>query len=218
MMSASLRLISRPLLASLFAGAIALTACWVEPDNSPSHTVSEPEPSTTPVGSPTGGSSTAPSGTGTSPGGSAPSQATVQTGQTLQSDAGQGAGVFLEYWGGGDWYVWATCDTARTNLPCHFQISATPEGSSTVSKVSQNPSDDNQTNSVATSGNQLDIRMLTTLETDGVQFHVEPAGAGLQLETWLDGSHDGQVVYWVDPAGVRQGAPSNPALFVPSTP
>ena len=217
-MSASFHRISRPFFASLVASVLALTACWVEPDNRSNRPVSEPEEATTPVGAPTGGS-TSPGGTSTSPTGStAPGQATIQTGETLQSEAGQGAGVFVEYWGGGDWYVWATCDTARTNLPCHFQLGATPESGATVSKVSQNPNDDNQSNSVSTSGNQLDIRMLTTLETDGVQFHVEPAGAGLQLESWLDGSHDGQIVYWVDSGSVRQGAPSNPALFLPSTP
>jgi hypothetical protein len=202
-------------MASLFAGALALSACWVEPDRNRPQPVSESEKATTPVGATTGGSTA--TGANSSP--PAPAgQATIQTGQTLQSDAGQGAGVFLEYWGGGDWYVWATCDTAQTSLPCSFRLGAAAESGASVIRVQQSPADENQSNQVTQSGNLLDVRFSTTLETDGVQFHVEPPGAGVQLEEWLDGSHDGQIVYWVDPGGVRQGAPSNPALFVPSTP
>ena len=52
----------------------------------------------------------------------------IDAGETLQADPGEGVGVFVEYMGGGEWNVWATCDTEFSGFSCAFDVFVNADG------------------------------------------------------------------------------------------
>jgi len=46
----------------------------------------------------------------------------IDTGKTMTAAPGDGVGIFVEYTSGGQWHVWWTCDTNKTNLSCAFNV------------------------------------------------------------------------------------------------
>ena len=52
----------------------------------------------------------------------------IDAGSGLSADPGEGAGVFVEFLGDGQWNVWLTCDTELTGRSCAYDIYATANG------------------------------------------------------------------------------------------
>jgi hypothetical protein len=131
----------------------------------------------------------------------------IATGQTLNADGGQGAGVLVEYLGEGQWYVWTVCDTFVTGLVCSYDITlAVDQGASFVSAADE-PADADGSNETRLSDTQTTLLLGTRTEFDGALVRVDPPGAPLFVRAALDGRLDPEFVFWVDEAGaVRPGA------------
>lgn len=178
----------------------ALGACWVEPE--------QPY-----VGAPPG--TTTPQPTATA---SEPARVAIATGETLESEPGKGAGVFVEYRGDSQWRVWTTCDTLVTSTPCNYKLAFRPEQGARLDAPTMGieGSGDNLFDEIA--ADLLRVSLTTTSGVDSVDFRVEPPGSALQLQASLDGSDDSRLIFWVGPDVLHTGAPTNPVIFEPSTP
>jgi hypothetical protein len=197
-----MKTLSRSLLTALAVSCVVAAGCWVEPD---------PAPRPTPAAAPPPAATTP----------EEPSDAptvSIETGQTLSAEPGQGAGVFVEYLGSGAWYVWSTCDSAVGPWVCKYRMVATPESGATLSNTTLDPADKNGSNRFAESGNQLDATFTTSYEADGFRFQVDPPGAAVQIELWIDGARDPLLLYWQGPDATHYGAPADPVVFVPTAP
>lgn len=189
----------RLFLLALAAVAPALTACWVEPDPTPAvQNVAEPSP---PVEAPA----------------VSPTRVAIATGETMTSDPGNGAGVFVEYHGDGEWKIWTTCDSLRTGTTCRYRLDLDAEAGASIQQVRV---DGSGTDSVVLmNSKQSAITSLSTGdEIDAIQFRMDPPGASLQLEAQLDGQADGRLIFWVGPDVLHTGAPTNPVIFDPIRP
>src|SRR6185369_15770712 len=102
-------------------GIALLSACFYDDDH-PRRV--HQDPYTTPPPAPTATPSASAS-TPVPPATSAPMLVQVDTDQTMNANGGEGVGVFTEYFKGGHWHVWWTCDTAKTQQSCDFSVSAT---------------------------------------------------------------------------------------------
>jgi hypothetical protein len=143
----------------------------------------------------------------------------IATGQTLASDGGQGAGVLVEYWGEGQWYVATVCDTFVTGLICSYDVTLALEPGASFTSVVDEPPDADGSNDVGSNDAQATLRFATRTETDGVLVRVEPPGAPLFVRATLDGRLDSGFLFWVDETGVvRHGSPTNPVWFSPTVP
>ncbi|HEY8087483.1 MAG TPA: hypothetical protein VIF09_06555 [Polyangiaceae bacterium] len=144
---------------------------------------------------------------------------TVDTGATLTSPPGEGAGVNVEYQAGGHWHVWWTCDTHVSGLPCTFYVDVIAEsGSITNATGDQLESDD----SLATpASNEVTLNTNTTTGVDGVFFDTDP-GATINVLQQIGDVQDGTYFYWGQNGQVMGGGdPSNvadPLSFVGSSP
>ncbi|HEY1536845.1 MAG TPA: hypothetical protein VGF76_22640, partial [Polyangiaceae bacterium] len=49
-------------------------------------------------------------------------QSTIDTDRTIGIDAGQGAGVYIEYAAGGHWHVRTSCDSDKQNTGCNWDV------------------------------------------------------------------------------------------------
>jgi hypothetical protein len=139
----------------------------------------------------------------------------IDTGQTLQSKAGDGVGLFVEYAAGGHWHLWTTCDTATSNLACAWEVYATPDTNSSISNARGESLESNDV--VEMSGASVHFVASTAMGTQGVTFDAN-AGATVRLEVMLDGALEPRYVYWVDKGVLHAGAPTDPVDFSPSAP
>ncbi|HEX4335341.1 MAG TPA: hypothetical protein VH062_05475 [Polyangiaceae bacterium] len=138
----------------------------------------------------------------------------IDTDQTL--DADPGAGVFVEYAAGGTYHLFTTCDTDTSKLSCRWSFTASidPTLSLAVTDDGSLESDDTITR-LDKGGVRLDFT--TDADADGVAIKV-PAGESLRLNMLLDGCYDPRFVNWVSDGSVRTGSPSDPLVFVPTSP
>ncbi|MBL8741068.1 MAG: hypothetical protein JNK04_08245 [Myxococcales bacterium] len=133
----------------------------------------------------------------------------IDAGETLQADPGEGVGVFVEYLGGGDWNVWATCDSEFSGYSCSYDVFVNADGLIV--------GDDRDLEADDFIEEDLDFAHFgfeTDFDTDGVEFSTfndEP----VQIEVWLDGVPDGRIVFWAANDTIYEGLPTNPAIFQP---
>ncbi|HEU4406613.1 MAG TPA: hypothetical protein VFS43_15205 [Polyangiaceae bacterium] len=180
---------------------LATTSCIVDPD--PPERVYHPAPAPPPAPPPPPTTSTV----------------NIATGQTLNAEGGQGAGVLVEYLGEGQWYVWTVCDTFVTGLVCSYDITLALEPNASFVSVVDEPADADGSNVAGAGATQTSLLFGTRTEVDGVLVRVGPPGAPLFVRATLDGKLDPDVVFWVDEAGaVRHGSPTNPLWFAPTVP
>lgn len=173
--------------------AIALTtslvACVIE-DSPPRRLANDPAPTSpgnpaAPVGSGTVGGGTTPTDpSSVSP---APMLVVVDTDQVMNADPGQGVGVFTEYFGGGKWHVWWTCDTAKSQQQCDVALSATA-ASGTISNLNSTALDNGS--AVLSNPSRIDAMTTTTTQVHGITFSTNP-GAVLTLEATVGGLREG---------------------------
>lgn len=175
--------------ASAIALASSLAACVVE-DSGPHRSMSDQPPSAggpgAPVGSGTLGPAPVPSDdtTTSSP---APILVVLDTDQVMNADPGQGVGIFTEYFAGGKWHVWWTCDTTLSNQTCDVALSATV-ATGTISNVDAG---ELQGGFVTTPNpSRVEAQATTSTQVHGITFTTSP-GAIVTLEATVGGLREG---------------------------
>ena len=140
----------------------------------------------------------------------------VDTNQTMTADPGQGVGVFVEYATGGHWYVWWTCDTAKTQQSCDFSVDLVA-ASGAIGNVD---SSGLPAGTLTTSLNDLVAKTTTSNEVHGVKFDTDP-GAILTASASIGGLKDGSFLFFVQEGAVNGGYPgklTNPLQLQGKTP
>lgn len=147
-----------------------------------------------------------------------PATVGIATGQTLDSEGGQGAGVLVEYWGEGQWYVRTVCDTFVTGLVCSYDLTLALEANARFVALENDQASDGS-NASAFDSAQISLAFDTQTEVDGAVVRVEPAGAPLFVRATIDGELASEYFFWIDEQGtIRHGSPSNPLWFAPTLP
>jgi hypothetical protein len=150
-------------------------------------------------------------------------QSAIDTDAQIDIDAGQGAGIFIEYQSGGHYHVRTSCDTTLSNSPCHWDVIVDPQSGTTISNVAGEnlegsdsvhtyPPPLNEPN--ASPSYQLTTE--TTTEIDGFTFDIDP-GASITVDALLDGACAVPFFFWIGDGALHQGSPSNPLTLVPSS-
>jgi hypothetical protein len=145
--------------------------------------------------------------------------APIDTDAGLDTQPGEGAGVFVEYAAGGKWHVFTSCDTIKSGFSCRWDIVVTPVGSG--AKLTNLTGEDLE----AGAGDEVSLTtdgsawLLASTDTglDGFFFDTNP-GATVRLDVVLDQRPEARYVYWVGGGGVQRGAPSNPLDLTPTAP
>ncbi len=173
---------------SAIALASSLIACVIE-DSDHRHSYSDPPPnpsSGAPVGSGTVGG-VAPAPTDTTTASPAPLLVVLDTDQVMNADPGQGVGIFTEYFTGGKWHVWWTCDTTLSQQLCDVSLSATV-ASGTIDNLDAGELVGGY---VATPNpSRVEARATTSTQVHGITFTTSP-GAVLTLEATVSGLKEG---------------------------
>jgi hypothetical protein len=172
----------------------SLGGCVVEEHPAPrAWTVSgggEPAATTTPPSDPSTPSTS-----------NAPMLVQVDTGQTMNAAGGEGVGVFVEYFKGGHWHLWWSCDTNRTSQSCNFDVHATVSAGS-ISNI-----DNGELNggvATPTSTSSVDVTSTTSTDVHGVRFDTAP-GAIITVEASVGGLKDGSFLFFVQDGKVNGG-------------
>lgn len=196
-----------------------LFACVYE-DTPPRRLAPDPQPyDEAPAGSSTGD---VPMGgtngdTPAAPSSPSPMLVEIDTDQTMTADPGQGVGVFVEYATGGKWYVWWTCDTAKTGQRCDFAVSI----SAKTGNISNADASQLQGGLMTTpTPSSLEASVTTSNEVHGVKFDTNP-GAVISLKASLGGVADGSFLFFVQDGKVNGGYTgklSNPLQLQGKTP
>jgi hypothetical protein len=151
---------------------------------------------------------------------------TIDAGEGLVLDPGEGIGVGVEYGGDGRWALTLVCDTNLSGAACFFDVLITSDGSS--------QGVDDVTASDLESGDEVfspdpfavELRAATDTATDGVTFTTSP-GATVRLSALLydpvlgsdvDWNDDPRVISWVGSGAIHRGAPTNPVDLTPNRP
>ncbi len=180
----------------LALSATTLIACAYE-DSPPRRLVPDPKPYS-PSDAPTqgGGGTPAPVNSST-----APMLVEVDADQTMTATGGDGVGVFIEYYKGGHWHVWWTCDTAQTRQSCDFVVSASA-ASGNISNVDASELPGGFV--TASTPSRVDAKSTTTTEVHGIRFDTNP-GAVITVEAAVGGLKDGAFLFFVQDGKVNGG-------------
>jgi len=141
-------------------------------------------------------------------------EATIDTGELLDVDAGVGAGAFVEYEAGGTYYITTSCD-ADNGSDCLWDLVVQPLDGAIVSAAPADLEGDD----LLTFGADEQLRLVayTGHDFDGFMVQTEP-GAGLRVDVLLDNACGNRYLFWVGDGALHSGAPSNPIDLVPSAP
>ncbi len=143
-----------------------------------------------------------------------PFHAVIDAGQTLATDLGKGAGVFVEYQPGGSWKVWTSCDTKVTGQICRYRVNILPNGAiSNVDGIDLKATDYWQREGDGSYTLAVDVG----LDSPGLRFTMPP-GSTADMELELDGQVDPSYFVWVSGGSVHDGAPRSPVVFHPDSP
>jgi hypothetical protein len=133
---------------------------------------------------------------------------------TMDQTPGQGVGVFTQYDSateagpGGQWYVWWTCDTSVSSLPCDFTISVSVAhgGISNISPQGFGSSDQLVGGGAdgAAASSSFTADTTTTTRVQGVKFDTEP-GAVVTLSAALEGEYSGAFLFFVQDGQINGG-------------
>jgi hypothetical protein len=141
----------------------------------------------------------------------------IETDVELDSVPGDGVGVFVEYYPGGTYRVWTTCDTNFSGLACPMDIYMSIDSSSTFGAVSSVDLEGSDYVNLDESNGIVDLHVETSVDFDGVDIDVTP-GAILRMEVLVDGIPQPRFVYWFGNGVLHKGAPTSPVDFAPTTP
>jgi hypothetical protein len=126
----------------------------------------------------------------------------VDTDKTMNAAPGDGVGIFVEYAAGGQWHVWWTCDTNKTNESCAFSIKiAAKTGSMSNLALSGAVQGDTLQQSDAQT---LDAVTTTTSNAVDVKFNGDPGGT-IEIEAAVGGVDDSSFFFFVQDGTVNGG-------------
>jgi hypothetical protein len=140
----------------------------------------------------------------------------IDTGGTVSADAGDGAGLFVEYSTGGEYHVFTTCDTNISKQYCEWRIVASidPAQSLDFTDDGNFEADDSITR---IDDGAVRLVFVSDVDFDGAVLKVPP-GEPLRLNWLLDGFARTDMLSWVSGGTVQTGAPSDPVDLEPTTP
>ncbi len=144
----------------------------------------------------------------------------IDVGETLTTTPGEGAGVFVEYSGGGQWRVFTACDSKLSGYACEWDVLVTAPFGVALSNVQDEglEGDDvvyiSEADSEGRTGEAVNLVSYTSTGTDGVTFQSDP-GEPIRIDVILDGVSEPRYTYWIGDGAIHRGAPSNPMDLVP---
>lgn len=141
----------------------------------------------------------------------------IDSGLALDSKPGGGVGIFVEYYEGGTYRIWTTCDTDSSGAICPFDIYTSVDTSSTISATVEDNLEGYDTVTVQQGQGIVDLHFETDTDYDAIEIDVTP-GAILRVEAYIDNQSDPRFIYWVGDGILHQGAPTNPIDFIPTIP
>lgn len=141
----------------------------------------------------------------------------IESDVSLDSVPGEGVGVFVEYYPGGKYRVWSTCDTNSSGQTCPIDVYMSVDTSSTIGVVSGQDLEGNDYVNVNQSAGTVDLHVETASDIDAVEINTTP-GAILRLELDIDGLTQPRFVYWFGDGVLHEGAPTSPVDFQPTVP
>lgn len=139
---------------------------------------------------------------------------TIDADEALETQPGEGVGVFVEYATGGRWHVYTACDTEFSGYDCYFDIVASPVGSATLTGLIPDSLERHDTLHL-TGQDVVQLLAFTSTDHDGFYVDTEP-GTALSLDVLLDGDCANGYLYWFGDGAIHQGAPSNPFELQPT--
>jgi hypothetical protein len=176
------------------AGITALTGCIIV-DSDTTTTTGDPRPGPDPI--------------------TEPMLMNIDTDIALDSKPGDGVGIFVEYYAGGHYRIWTTCDTDTSGAVCPFDIFTSVDTASTIETITEDNLEGFDSITVNQNKGTIDLHFETDYDYDAIGIDVTP-GAILRVEAYLDGAADSRFVYWFGDGVLHKGAPTNPVDFIPS--
>lgn len=140
----------------------------------------------------------------------------IDTDQVLESPAGEGIGLFVEYAAGGTWRLWTTCDTNYSNVGCKFDIIASVDTASKIDVV-EGSDLEGFDEVIALDDGSVSMHAETASDFDVMSLVTTP-GSILRVDLHLDGEPESRFIYWVGDGILHEGAPTNPVDFIPTSP
>ena len=143
-------------------------------------------------------------------------QSTIDTDRTIDIDAGQGAGVYIEYAKGGHWHVRTSCDSDKQNTGCNWDVLVYSANADALSNFMPEDLEAGDTlGPYANSQNTFELNAHTTTDIDGFTFDGDP-GAAVTIDAFLDGTCALPYFFWIGDGALHSGSPSNPLTLTPT--
>lgn len=139
---------------------------------------------------------------------------TIDADHVLDTDLGEGAGLFVEYAVGGRWTLWTSCDTNVTGSLCFWDVSVVPQRGGIFDPLEF---DTEGFDAVEAYESSLRFYAETGSHTDAVEFYADP-GALLEITVTLDGYDAPEYLVWFGNGFVHNGANGLPVVFQPDQP
>ncbi len=151
---------------------------------------------------------------------------TIDAGEGLVLQPGEGVGVGVEYAGEGRWALTTVCDTNSSGEICLFDILVTSDGSDEGIDDVEGTDLELGDRAFLVDPFALELDVATDSATDGVTFTTSP-GATVRVSVLLydpvvdsdfEWSEDPRVISWVGRGAIHRGAPTNPVDLTPDRP
>jgi hypothetical protein len=145
----------------------------------------------------------------------------VDSNQTLTATPGNGVGVFVQYQTGGHWYVWWTCDTNKTGLPCAFDNTVSVQTGAITNPTGQTLTANDTVTQI--SPQSIEEITNTTNNVDGMTFDTPIVNGDkpiITLDVKLGGAEQCGYMFFVQDGKVNggyQGCLPDPLMFEPSS-
>jgi hypothetical protein len=147
---------------------------------------------------------------------SPPVQLSIDPGAKLESTPGTGVGLFVQYEAGGRWTLFTTCDTLVTKVACSFDVFITPAPGAVLSLPTGASLTKDDTVTLLDNGG-IHLSTITSTGSSGMSFDADP-GAVMEVDLLFDGVEDPRYIFSIGDGALREGAPSDPVFFAPSSP
>ena len=153
-----------------------------------------------------------------SPTNNPPVSATIDANATLDNvNPGEGVGLMVEYGAGGTWHIQFTCDTAKTNLECYWQINAQTLDGSSIGGIDVQGLD-NLDGVTQKSADLIWYDGVTTTELDQFSFQTDP-GKPIGFDIWLQNEAEpNRYVFWIGDGWLNRGISGPSFNLYPNTP
>jgi len=141
----------------------------------------------------------------------------IETDVALDAVPGDGVGVFVEYYAGGVYRVWTTCDTNYSGSVCPMDIFMSVDVDSRIDAITTDDLEGADLVNINEAAGTVDMHVDTSVDYDAIEISTTP-GAVLRLEVLIDGVPQPRFVYWFGNGVLHNGAPTSPVDLVPTSP